>query len=117
MARKEPNRIRNKTIQIRLTADEISELKSAAASVDQSVADFVIAAARKEEKRVLVATELPQVLFELRKQGNNLNQLTKLANSIHSIDVEVFKKAIEDCQKVRTELVELIKKYGIKLKK
>lgn len=116
MARKEPNRVRNKTIQIRLTADEISELKAAAAAVDQSVADFVMAAARNNEKRVLVATELPQVLYELRKQGNNLNQLTRLANAIKNIDSDSLKKAIEDCHKARIEIVELIKKYGIKLK-
>ena len=56
----------------------------------QSRTDFLIAAALGKE--ITLMEDLKPILYELRRIGNNVNQLTKLANmgSIKTVNLEEF---------------------------
>ena len=48
-------------------------------------------------KEIIVINELPEMITELRRIGNNINQLTRLANSriITCVDLEDTKKELQ----------------------
>lgn len=71
-------RIRNKTIPFRVTEKELEIIDKKAAKAKLSRTDFLIAAALGKE--ITLMEDLKPILYELRRIGNNINQLTKLAN-------------------------------------
>lgn len=83
-------RIRNKTIPFRVTEKELENIDKKAAKAKLSRTDFLIAAALGKE--ITLMEDLKPILYELRRIGNNVNQLTKLANmgSIETVNLEEF---------------------------
>lgn len=73
-------RIRNKTIPFRVTEKELEIIDQKAAKAKLSRTDFLIAAALGKE--ITLMEDLKPILYELRRIGNNINQLTKLANML-----------------------------------
>ncbi|MEE3492632.1 MobC family plasmid mobilization relaxosome protein [Ruminococcus sp.] len=72
------NRKRNQTISIRLTAAEKKEIATKAKQAQMSLTDYLIACSRQTEIKV---TDLSGILIELKRIGNNINQLARKANS------------------------------------
>lgn len=72
-------RIRNKNIPIRVTEKELEIIGRKAAKAKLSRTDFLVAAALGKE--ITLMEDLKPILTELRRIGNNVNQLTKLANA------------------------------------
>ena len=64
-------RIRNKTIPFRVTEKDLENI---------------------DKKEITLMEDLKPILYELRRIGNNVNQLTKLANmgSIETVNLEEF---------------------------
>ena len=90
--KKEQNRRRNHQIILRLTAAEketVAQKKSA--TKHKSYADFFISAMSK--KPYVIVTSLDEALTELKRQGNNLNQLAVVANSTGAVAFEEYLKA------------------------
>ena len=83
-------RVRNKTIPFRVTEKELEIIDKKAAKAKLSRTDFLIAAALGKE--ITLLEDLKPILYELRRIGNNVNQLTKLANmgSIETVNLEEF---------------------------
>lgn len=83
-------RVRNKTIPFRVTEKELEIIDKKAAKAKLSRTDFLIAAALGKE--ITLMEDLKPILYELRRIGNNVNQLTKLANmgSIETVNLEEF---------------------------
>lgn len=83
-------RVRNKTIPFRVTEKELEIIDKKAAKAKLSRTDFLIAAALGKE--ITLMEDLKPILYELRRIGNNVNQLTKLANmgSIEMVNLEEF---------------------------
>lgn len=83
-------RVRNKTIPFRVTEKELEIIDKKAAKAKLSRTDFLIAAALGKE--ITLIEDLKPILYELRRIGNNVNQLTKLANigSIETVNLEEF---------------------------
>lgn len=72
-------RKRNITMTIRVTEEERMEILSRMmAAVAPSLTEFVIAMCR--DGKIVVNEELKKLNKELRYQGNNLNQLVRLAH-------------------------------------
>lgn len=65
-------RTRNSQVKIRLTKEEVAELKAAAASDGISMTDFIMASVHK--KRRIVVPDAIDLRKELLKEGNDLNQ-------------------------------------------
>lgn len=69
---------RNSQVKVRLTEEEVAELKAAAAAADMSLADFIMAGVH--ESRRIVVPGGGQIRAELFRQGKNLNQAIMLCH-------------------------------------
>ena len=76
---KQLSRKQTETLTIRLTAEEKMELqKKMYEAVSPSMRDFILKMCR--DGKIIVNEELRELNRELKYQGNNLNQLTRLAH-------------------------------------
>ena len=71
-------RKRNVTLSIRLTAEEKKEIAAKAKQAQMSLTDYLIECSRKTTIKV---TDLSAILAELKRIGNNLNQIARKINS------------------------------------
>ena len=82
-------------IEIRVTPEEkmLITLKSKQANI--SISEFLIKSSTNN--KIVVIKDIPQMTTELRRIGNNINQLTRLANSriITCVDLEGTKKELQ----------------------
>lgn len=72
------NRKRNQTISIRLTKEEKKEIVAKAKQAQMTLTDYLIECSRNTE---ITVTDLSEVLVELKRIGNNLNQIARKINS------------------------------------
>ena len=72
------NRKRNQTISIRLTPAEKKEIITKAKQAEMTLTDYLIECSRNTEIKV---TDLTEVLVELKRIGNNINQIARKINS------------------------------------
>ena len=72
------NRKRNITLSIRLTAEEKEALTKKASDADLSMTDYILRCSSRKKIRVL---NMSKVIVELKRIGNNLNQITRKINS------------------------------------
>lgn len=91
------NRTRNKAITLRLTADELAAFKShLKKSGARNQTDFVLRLLKN--KPISVNYELLAILAELKRQGNNLNQITRQLNQGTMLG-DSAKKLLNECWK------------------
>ena len=77
-------RTRNKSIPIRVTENELEAIDEAAKKAKKNRTEYLISAALGKE--ITVIEDLREMIVQLKKIGNNLNQLTRKANA-HEIEV------------------------------
>lgn len=70
-------RQRNKIIAIRTSEVEYKIIKMLADKSNQSVTDYIIKCAMGNEIKVI---DVKPIIAEIKRIGNNINQLTRLAN-------------------------------------
>ena len=75
---KTENRKRNVTLSIRLTAEEKEALTKKAKEADLSMTDYILRCSSRKKIKVVNMTK---VIVELKRIGNNLNQITRRINS------------------------------------
>ena len=82
-------------IEIRVTPEEKMLIVLKSKRANQSISEFLIKSS--VENKIVVINQLPEMITELRRIGNNINQLTKLANGrvITSVDLEDTKKELQ----------------------
>ena len=73
------NRKRNITLTIRLTPSEKDTIVRKAKQADMTLTDFVVAAVLSAQ--IHVAEDMKPVVTELKRIGNNLNQITARMNT------------------------------------
>lgn len=81
-------------IEIRVTPEEKMLITLKSKQANQSISEFLIKSSTGN--KIVVINELPEMTTELRRIGNNINQLTRLANSriITCVDLEGTKKEL-----------------------
>ena len=72
-------RTRNKSIPIRVTEKELKGIDEAAKKAKKNRTEYLISAALGKE--ITVIEDLREMIVQLKKIGNNLNQLTRKANA------------------------------------
>ena len=77
-------RTRNKSIPIRVTEKELKEIDARASKAKKNRTEYLISAALGKE--ITVIEDLREMIVQLKKIGNNLNQLTRKANA-HEVEV------------------------------
>lgn len=108
---------RNKTVQIRMTEDEVSRLKEAAKNADMTLADFVLAGV--DQKRFIALPGGLEIRKELFREGNNLNQALHLAHLARqegrSVDYQTIMEAVLKVEDNLDRLAVLIETWHIDL--
>jgi len=91
------NLTRNKAITLRMTPDEFDQFKTKMDRAKQKTqTDFILALLHK--KPIIVIEDLRPMLQELKRQGNNLNQIARKLNEYNSFG-ESATKVMNECWK------------------
>ena len=82
-------------IEIRVTPEEKMKIALKSKQANQNVSEYLIKSAINNE--IVVINALPEMITELRRIGNNINQLTRLANSgiITCVELDNAKKELQ----------------------
>ena len=81
-------------IEIRLTPEEKKMIINNSVKANTTISEYMIKSATKKE--IVVINDLDKLVIQLRRLGNNINQLTKLANGrvITCVELEGVKKEL-----------------------
>ena len=85
---------KDKRVTIRFTDDEYNQLKEKADELDISLSTYI----RKKTlgNREKISTKCDkELLYEINRIGNNLNQIAKYCNTTKTIDKLVLKSLVE----------------------
>lgn len=110
-------RQRTAALLIALTPAERADFEARAAKAGLSLSAFARAAAlgeagpRARRRPIVDAAELASVHAELKRVGNNVNQIAKALNSGHRVLLPEVQKAHEDISLV---MLEIMKAFGYK---
>ena len=92
---------KDNVITIRVTKQEKESLIKKSQKVEMTLSEYLIE--QGLERDIVIIEDVKNLVYELRKIGNNINQLTHLANSgvIRTVYLDEFK---EDMKKIWTNL-------------
>jgi uncharacterized protein (DUF1778 family) len=106
------NRTRNKQVVLRLTDEEYEKLKKKIEKSKLNQNDFLLSAALN--KKIHVVEGIRDLTNQIKKIGNNLNQLTKLAHEGRvncKNEIEEIKKGLgESWQLLRVLMAKITRK-------
>ena len=90
------NRRRDTTLTIRVTEKEKQYIKKRAKKAGLSVTDYIVRLSL--ETPIFIPVNMQPFLLELKRIGNNLNQITQKINAevFHSYNFEEFVNAIKN---------------------
>ena len=99
-------RKRNKTIAIRCTEEEYRRVHRRAREHGMKLSDFVLRTALG--KKIIIAEGLQDVVRQQRAIGNNLNQLTRLANQ-GEVNIIDLRKLVDEYKAVTEMISEVLR--------
>ena len=100
-------RKRNKTLTVRLTENEYNLIRSKAKKAKMSITDYIVALSN--ELPIKVSEDVKPLLIELKRIGNNLNQIATKINS-GVFDSYNFSEVVEHQKKIYEQLYEIARK-------
>lgn len=97
---------KDKKINIRLTEKEKSIIEAKAKKLNMTITKFIISSCLKD--KIVIVNGLDRVDTELRRIGNNINQLTRLANEkiITIIDLKELRMEVNNIWQLLKQLVQ-----------
>jgi valyl-tRNA synthetase len=100
-------RRRNTTLTIRLTKVEKKRIERNAKRAERSITDYIVLLSL--EMPIHVAEDVKPLLIELKRIGNNLNQIAAKINSgvFRSYD---FQDVVDEQKKIYEQLLEIVRK-------
>ena len=95
----------NKTEQllIRITPTEKKNIQAKASTAHMSVSGYIV-----EDKKIVVAEKIPQLLYEFAKIGTNINQVAKIANTQKFVNNELLATVDEKMDELKTLLQKIL---------
>lgn len=111
MARKRANpqdnqkRTRRHLLSVRLTEEELFEIKDKARFAGMTLTDWLLSASREQE--IIQVEGLADLYLELSRQGNNLNQIARLLHQQQ--EVIWVKSAIQENENLKKRIGFLLK--------
>ena len=87
---------RNCRFEVRLTKDEYYDLTKKARKAGLTTGAFVRMAVAGQEIREAPSADVPVLIREVRRVGNNIDQILKIANRRGLLEVPDLRKALED---------------------
>ena len=100
-------RLRDTTLTIRLTKAEKERIERNAKRAERSITDYLVLLSL--EMPIHVAEDVKPLLIELKRIGNNLNQITAKINTgvFQSYD---FQDVVDEQKKIYEQLLEIARK-------
>ena len=97
---------KDKKINIRLTEKEKSIIESKAKKLNMTLTKFIVSSCLKD--KIVIVNGLDKVDSELRRIGNNINQLTRLANEkiITVVDLKELRMEVNNIWQLLKQLVQ-----------
>ena len=97
---------KDKKINIRLTEKEKSIIEAKAKKLNMTITKFIISSCLKD--KIVIINGLDKVDTELRRIGNNINQLTRLANEkiITVINLKELRMEVNNIWQLLKQLVQ-----------
>ena len=97
---------KDKKINIRLTEKEKSIIELKAKKLNMTITKFIVSSCLKD--KIVIVKGLDRVDTELRRIGNNINQLTRLANEkiITVIDLKELRMEVNNIWQLLKQLVQ-----------
>ena len=97
---------KDKKINIRLTEKEKSIIEVKAKKFNMTITKFIVSSCLKD--KIVIVKGLDRVDSELRRIGNNINQLTRLANEkiITVIDLKELRMEVNNIWQLLKQLVQ-----------
>ena len=97
---------KDKKINIRLTEKEKNIVELKAKKLNMTITKFIISSCLKD--KIVIVNGLDKVDSELRRIGNNINQLTRLANEkiITVIDLKELRMEVNNIWQLLKQLVQ-----------
>ena len=98
----------NKTEQllIRVTSTEKKNIQEKAAIAHMSVSSYMIKLS--EDKKIIVAEKIPQLLYEISKIGTNINQIAHIGNSqkyVNKQQLDEVLNLLEDIESIMQKIL------------
>lgn len=105
-----PNRVRSKQLNFRLSEDEFNKVQKLITQSKLNQSEYI----RKSvlDKKIIVVDDIQELVKELKRIGNNLNQLTRVANSHGAIGTDELKSIQNELDKVWSETISALKKVN-----
>ena len=113
-AKPKANRQRSQRLSLCLTDGEKQLITNAANEADISRTDLIMKAVR--EQQPIVITGVGELMLELNRQANNLNQLARKVNSYNRVSNTEIQKTTAACREAYKELIRFINAWDMKLK-
>ena len=97
---------KDKKINIRLTEKEKRIIESKAKKCNMTITKFIVSSCLKD--KIIIVNGLDKVDAELRRIGNNINQLTRLANEkiITVVDSKELRMEVNNLWQLLKQLVQ-----------
>ena len=97
---------KDKKINIRLTEKEKNIVELKAKKLNMTITKFIVSSCLKD--KIVIVNGLDKVDTELRRIGNNINQLTRLANEkiITVIDLKELRMEVNNIWQLLKQLVQ-----------
>ena len=97
---------KDKKINIRLTEKEKSIIESKSKKLNMTITKFIISSCLND--KIVIINGLDNIDTELRRIGNNINQLTRLANEkiITVIDLKELRMEVNNIWQLLKQLVQ-----------
>ena len=101
------NRKRDKTLTVRLTESEKALIEKKAKRANMNLTEYIIAVSNKS--KINVAEDTEPLLVELKRIGNNINQIAMKINS-GALSSYNFTEVINMQRKIYEQMLELVGK-------
>ncbi len=98
-------RTRNHRIVFYLNDKELEGLERKVKKADQSREDFIRKAVAEAQIKEAPPVDLYKLIWEIRRVGNNIDQLLLIANAKEILSIPDLRKAIDDLREVEQLIV------------
>jgi uncharacterized membrane-anchored protein len=105
-----PNRERDKQLNIRLNEEEVKVMLKNIKKSKLSQSEYI----RKSilQKNIIVIDEIKELMVELKRVGNNLNQITRMMNSGEIKDSKEIVEVKNNLENIWNKVIEALKKVN-----
>ena len=93
---------KNSRIYFRCSAKDKENLKNKAKLTNMNMSEYIIVLS--ENKKIIVAQGLPKLTLELKRIGNNINQIAVVANSQKFVSEDLLKRVISEMESVNKKI-------------